>query len=402
MRLTGCNLLNTIDQRCFSEFRAQKMAWTGYQVFLALLLVTTGSINTLSTKWTDLIESYGKDDKIPRKFNHPFVQACVMFFGEFLCLLVFKIIFFKLKRRNDGSEDQHVLTKGNREFNRFILWPPAMCDLIATSTMYIGLSLTYASSFQMLRGSVIIFVALFSKIFLGRQLGIRRWLGIMFIAIGLGLVGISDMLGGDASGDTKKIIIGDCLIVLAQIITATQMVYEERFVGRLNIASLQAVGFEGLFGFVVLSLLLIPMYFIHVPASFANNERHVVEDAIEAFYMIKNNNLLLVPITGTIFSIAFFNFAGISVTKEISATTRMVLDSIRTMVIWGVSLGIGWQTFHYLQVAGFASLLFGMCVYNDIIVMRPLRAIGRKICCCANIDDEMQQPIIIQQEADQA
>lgn len=277
-----------------------------------------------------------------------------------------------------------------------------MCDLVATSTMYVGLILTYASSFQMLRGSVIIFVALFSKIFLGRQLGVRRWVGILFIASGLAIVGVSDMLSHDNTADATNVIIGDCLIVVAQIITACQMTYEEKFVGSMNIPSLQAVGWEGIFGFVVLSVLLVPMYFLHVPAPFSNNPRGVLEDAVDAFYMIKNNGLLLVPITGTVFSIAFFNFAGISVTKEISATTRMVLDSIRTIVIWSISLSIGWQKFHPLQLLGFASLLFGMCVYNDIVVMRPLRAIGRKLCCCCNRnEDEMAQPIINQQ-ADQA
>lgn len=55
-------------------------------------------------------------------------------------------------------------------------------------------------------------------------------------------------------------------------------------------------------------------------------------------------------ISGTIVSIAFFNFAGISVTKELSATTRMVLDSVRTLVIWLVSLALSWQDFHLLQV----------------------------------------------------
>lgn len=30
-----------------------------------------------------------------------------------------------------------------------------MCDMVATSVMYIGLTLTYASSFQMLRGGSI-------------------------------------------------------------------------------------------------------------------------------------------------------------------------------------------------------------------------------------------------------
>lgn len=193
-----------------------------------------------------------------------------------------------------------------------------MCDLVATSTMYIGLNLTYASSFQMLRGSVIIFVALFSKIFLGRVMGLRRWSGIFFIATGLTIVGLSDMLSANSSDvDKSGILIGDTLIVLAQIITATQMVYEERFVGKLDIPSLQAVGWEGTFGFVVLSILLIPMYFIHVPSRFSNNPRGVMEDVIDAFVMIKNNHLLLVPLTGTVISIAFFNFAGISVTKEV-------------------------------------------------------------------------------------
>ena len=38
---------------------------------------------------------------------------------------------------------------------------------------------------------------------------------------------------------------GDLLIVIAQIITAAQMVYEEKFVTRHNIPPLQAVGWEG-------------------------------------------------------------------------------------------------------------------------------------------------------------
>jgi len=53
---------------------------------------------------------------------------------------------------------------------------------------------------------------------------------------------------------------------------------------------------------------------------------------------------------GNILSISYFNFAGVSVAKEISATTRMVLDSVRTFFIWTFSLAVGWQTFDPLQV----------------------------------------------------
>ena len=48
------------------------------------------------------------------------------------------------------------------KFNPFIFLPPALCDMTATSIQYIGLTLTYASSFQMLRGSTL---PCFSSIF---------------------------------------------------------------------------------------------------------------------------------------------------------------------------------------------------------------------------------------------
>jgi hypothetical protein len=73
---------------------------------------------------------------------------------------------------------------------------------------------------------------------------------------------------------------------------------------------------------------------------------------------------------GTIISISFFNFAGISVTKQISATTRTVLDSVRTFVIWIFSLAIGWQKFSPIQMAGFFVLILGMFLYNNVII-RP-------------------------------
>ena len=92
-------------------------------------------------------------------------------------------------------------------------------------------------------------------------------------------------------------------------------------------------------------------------------------------------------ILGNVLSIAFFNFAGISVTKELSSTTRMVLDSGRTLIIWVVSLALQWQAFYPLQIIGsfasrdmwpsskelcvclplgFALLVIGMGIYNGV------------------------------------
>jgi hypothetical protein len=45
------------------------------------------------------MEAKGSGDVL-RKFNHPFVQACSMFIGEVLCLLVFKFLYFYYWRKH--------------------------------------------------------------------------------------------------------------------------------------------------------------------------------------------------------------------------------------------------------------------------------------------------------------
>lgn len=58
----------------------------------------------------------------------------------------------------------------------------------------LALNMTSASSFQMLRGAVIIFTGLFSVAFLGRRLVLSQWLGILATIAGLVVVGLADLL----------------------------------------------------------------------------------------------------------------------------------------------------------------------------------------------------------------
>ncbi|XP_050530943.1 solute carrier family 35 member F6-like [Daktulosphaira vitifoliae] len=346
--------------------------YSSYEIFLVVGLIVSGSINTISVKWADTMEAPGRDGTI-RKFHHPFVQSLSMFLGEFLCLIFFKLALLYYVKKKRSTEDRTIIT-GNQNFNPFILFFPAMCDMISTTVMYIGLNFTYASSFQMLRGGVIIFTALLSKVYLKRNLTIRHWLGIFIIIIGLATVGTSDLLlsqqksESNSSYTTEAIITGDVLIFVAQIITAAQMVYEEKYVVSHDIPSLQVVGWEGVFGFVIMSILLVPFYYINVGPPLASNSSGSLEDFPDAIVQIMSNGFLFIALIGNILSIAYFNFVGISVTKEISATTRMVLDSVRTFFIWTFSLVVGWQAFHFLQPVGFIILFVGMCTYNNFLI----------------------------------
>uniref|UniRef100_A0AC34QG22 Sugar phosphate transporter domain-containing protein n=2 Tax=Panagrolaimus sp. JU765 TaxID=591449 RepID=A0AC34QG22_9BILA len=340
---------------------------------ICILMVVTGSLNTLAAKWADLIKVDGT------YFNHPFFQAICMFIGEFCCLIVYFIYHFIKKRlwrrRHFEGQGGAVFDIDDNEeptvpmFNILIFFPPAMCDVMATSLMYIGLNLTSASSYQMLRGAVIIFTGLLSVGFLNARLQGFKWLGMGLVTLGLVVVGVSDIYFDDKpNDDINGIITGNLLIIMAQIIVAIQMVTEQKFLTQYDVPALLAVGLEGLFGMVVLTLLLIPFYYIHVPSTFSTNPYGRLEDIFFAFKEIRDNPLILAALGLTIVSIAFFNFAGVTVTKRLSATTRMVLDSVRTFVIWMVSIPLFGEQFIAVQILGFALLICGMFIYNDLVI----------------------------------
>ena len=102
-----------------------------------------------------------------------------MFLGEFLCLLTFKFIWYstakyrieRMTYKGNASsvivrcwpiqiEKDTRLTDGEQSFNPLIFWIASICDMLSTSFSYIALNYTNASSFQMLRGSVMVFTAL--------------------------------------------------------------------------------------------------------------------------------------------------------------------------------------------------------------------------------------------------
>lgn len=348
------------------------MAWSGYHLIVAVVMVVTGTINTLSMKWADNLYAVGKDHCGPRPFDHPFVQTLCMFFGELACLFTFKILICYMVYRPTIPRENH-LTQGNQDFNPIIFLPPAMLDMTATSIMYVGLNLTNPASFQMLRGSVIVFTEILSMTFLERPFVGYRWFGIFMILLGLSSVGFADFLIAESEtssgqiSDINGVITGDLLIVIAQVITSSQMVYEERYTVAKDVPPLQAVGWEGFFGVIGISLLLIPFNFIKMSPPFADTIGGTIEDVPDALVQIGNNKLIVIALIGTMTSIAFFNFAGITMAKAKTATTRMVLDSLRTFFIWMTSLLIGWQKFHYLQVIGFIFLILGMVIYNNMM-----------------------------------
>ncbi|PYH82194.1 putative integral membrane protein [Aspergillus uvarum CBS 121591] len=407
--------------------------------FLVTMMLVTGVCNTILNKYQDMQcvrNCDSPDSKYRHTFEQPVIQTIQMFIGEMGSWLV--VLFSYLYQRyiaprlssnsspllaggyhpvhnDDGlDEEEEDYTIRGPEYLRdstkpdespdgrirlqgwriFLLAAPACCDIAGTTLMNVGLLFVAASIYQMTRGALVLFVGLFSVIFLHRKLHIYHWAALFVVVLGVALVGLAGALfsqGHDSAPENAaaaithalrevqttartpeavQTLIGVLLIAAAQIFTASQFVLEEWILEHYAMDPLQVVGWEGIFGFSVTVIGSIIMY---LAVGRTEAGRYGYFDAKEGWRQILHNRSIAISSLLIMISIGGFNFFGLSVTHTVSATSRSTIDTCRTLFIWLVSLALGWETFKWLQVAGFALLVYGTFLFNDII-QPPLKA----------------------------
>lgn len=292
--------------------------------------------------------------------------------------------------------DERRLLAGGR---LFLLALPACCDITGTTLMNVGLLFVAASIYQMTRGALVLFVGLFSVIFLRRKLYIYHWSALVIVVLGVAIVGLAGAIGSRPSAppqhnslihaglhairavsseanvvahrpESLQTVLGVLMIAAAQIFTATQFVLEEWILENYALDPIKVVGWEGIFGFIVT---VIGMIILNWTVGRTPTGRHGYFDVQGGWNEIVEHKDIAITSVLIMISIGGFNFFGLSVTRSVSATARSTIDTSRTLFIWMISLGLGWETFKWLQILGFALLVYGTFLFNDI-VQPPLRA----------------------------
>lgn len=227
------------------------------------------------------------DPKAHKMFEQPVIQTAQMFIGEMGCWLF--VGGFSLYRRymsresvaeadgyqainthENGVEDNDTDSiRSSRAINPvakpmslnaedriplkgwkvLLLSLPAICDICGTTLMNVGLLFVVPSIYQMTRGALVLFVGLFSVIFLRRTLHLFQWFALFTVVLGVGIVGLAGAIYKDDKAapatlllikevstiaireartpEALRAIIGVFLIAGAQIFTASQFVLEE-------------------------------------------------------------------------------------------------------------------------------------------------------------------------------
>ena len=367
-----------------NKYEQPKKTLSDIQIYLfMLLLLITGSINTIANKLQQNTVSLN----IKYKGHQKFITFC-MFNGELLCLLIYWIKEGRKKSKNiditELSPDSKNLKK-KAKFWYFLF--PALFDILGSSISSISLTFLPSSIYQMFRGAVIIFTCTASILFLKNKYYRHHFLGICIVVIGLIIVGLNAALSGSSGEFDSKVLLGIFLVVLSQVFSCMLFISEEKILKHYDVPPLKAVGMEGMWGVLCYIILLIIFYFIRCESWFDILKENICipdgvggdlrfENAIFAFKQIWESTQLKIYLSMYVLSIAFFNFSGLTISKYSSATSRTIVDTLRTIVVWTFFLVMPFvpedtkETFSWLQLLGFLILILGGVIYNEILVLK--------------------------------
>lgn len=372
-----------------------------FLTFLIAGTIITGALNSIFTKFQDLqcvsgCDTPGKE----RFFEAPVLQTIQMFIGEMLCWIPVasgKFLGRKVRRPEQDevqtdasattnelrpliSEHETGVSKDKKKVSDFktslLLAIPSTCDLLGTTLMNAGLLYTQVSIYQMTRGSIILFVGLFSVVFLGRKINRIEWASLFVVFAGVFLVGLSGWLSelnteslytvSATKFTAGQTLFGISLIFVGIMFSAFQFVAEESILTKIEVRPLELVGWEGLYGWLVSFGVAI---FAYILVGSRESGKEGQWDIIYEIEIMFENKSILISSLLIMLSISSFNFFGISLTENLSATARSTIDTSRTLLVWIISICIGWESFKWLQLFAFFLMVFGTLVFNGAVVI---------------------------------
>ena len=313
-----------------------------------------------------------------------------MFLGMVIVLGIHFINVMIRQNKKSNDKEVHLLESASKKasIKEATFWEaskliaiPAILDLLATAMCFVGILYNSASVFQMLRGSMIIFSACLSVVVLRKKLHAYHWTGVGICCLAIVVVGYSNMMASSAAEVTantvpqSKVVFGMALIIVGQVIQASQVVLEEKLLRGYTIEPFQIVGMEGVWGSLAMLLIFFPALYL-MPGSDVGGSQENLYDTI---VMMSNNKSLQYLVLLYVFSVFTYNMSGMLVTYALSAVHRTMLEASRTAVIWMVDLvihywicpsssfGETWTSWSWLQLAGFALLILGQSIYSELV-----------------------------------
>ncbi|BDA48956.1 probable solute carrier family 35 member F6 at N-terminal half [Coccomyxa sp. Obi] len=269
-----------------------------------------------------------------------------------------------------------------------LAWPGTL-NIMSIIVQGMGLQYISASVSQMISGSCIIFTAALSVMVLGRRLNWLHITGIVLTLVAVVIVSLVNVFyppspcprsdpacmsahGPDHHSSSDHILLGIMLTFAAQAFQAVRLVMEELLLEKMVLHHMEVLGWEGLWGTLVMGIIGMPLAWFLPGADIGGRE----ENTLDSLLMLWNDDALNAVNMLFFWSVVGLNVFGLMVTQVLGSVFRAVMLTARTASVWAVDLllygmlppdlnvGEAWVSpASWIQLLGFSLLLAGTIIY---------------------------------------
>lgn len=347
-----------------------------------IIMVVTGSTNTIFNKYINSSDKYN--------YYHGFFSSYLMFIGEIIPIFyLVGMMMINVKKRRENLKETIAIQRKDEKLimkSNWIVGIGAIFDCIASACTAFALIFLPGSIAQIGRSGIIIIVAVYSYFYLKKRYTKTQYLGLFLVILGISFVFLSTILAknaaeeGDSSSSvsTGKIVFGIILLAIGWFIQGFQIVYQEKIMEKYEVDLFRYVGIEGAYGLGFTCFILTILSHVECPKDSGlcpnsiEGHTYYIDNASTAITeMFHNPGLMALCIMFAI-SIALFNISGLMMTRKVSGLFRMIMDNVRSIVIWLFFIITGDEKltkFSLIQLFGFAIFVLGTLLYNQIIVI---------------------------------
>ncbi|KAL7715303.1 EamA domain-containing protein [Entamoeba marina] len=336
-------------------------------VIIVVMFLLTGTTTTIFSKSAYQTDGEGRYGDV-HLFEKPLFFNWSMFLGMSFCLVIYLVQYHvvPLFVKDYKSEEESMTWKGY-----LLIIIPSLCDFVATYLMNFGLLINHC-----------IYCHFFLYSTENKKIYVFEMVGVAIIVISLAIIGSAAFAPGAQDGSSGSddgdpwylVLIGIVLILLAQLSQAFQTIVEEQFLHDVKAPVNFIVGLEGLYGLIICTILMPIMNLDFLPDD-------IQEDTIDTFIMLGHSWLLIFFSVGYVVSVLLFNYTGMMITDYVNAMVRNVMEPMRMISIWALSVSlyyidntygekVGWFTF--IEIAGFILLTIGFCLYTKVFKIKAI------------------------------
>ena len=371
-----------------TEDDSEELGCVAGPLLLSVLIVVCGTASTITSKLQYEVRSRGfehchYEDRTTRRcpFTKPYFQTLVMKAAMSTCLLI-AWVAKRCRRPQPTGELAEALLDNEAPRQTpdrsaiLAVAAPAFTDLLQTALAQAGLLFVSSSTYQMTRGSVVVFTCILSVRWLKQKLRPHHYVAVAVVCAAVALVGVAGRFGEKGHASLGSYVLGLGLIVIGQAVGALQFCLEEHLMTQRGLSPVVLVGWEGLWG-ILYFVILAPVLSL-TPDSNVAAAALWHEDFAETFDQLAHSGDLIALTLASALALLLYNLVGNMVTKQLSAVMRSILESCRTLGVWLTSLvlyyafhdsraGERWTGWSFLELLGFALLVYGTLAYKELV-----------------------------------